>query len=786
MDPAGYADDVLLPEGAAIRAIKDKLKAVFRWVQAKAVKEEDSGRFRGWLNPATGEFDPAVIGPENVLNGEILTVYNDCWRPLGMEGTPMVVLSSLAPGIDTLAAEAALECAAEGLPIMVRAPLPFPPHRYSRASSFTNKGARDQGKRDRLAQLVRRLRRQPGFQKQRDLFEVALDNDLQHDAAAAISEPNETDPVKIADAQRRRRIRYRAAGEFVATHSDLLLTVYDETKDKVGNLRDLTVAGAATIELAKRQGLSYELLAIANNFSWADNGPVLRIPINRGEGSGATACDRPLCFLHPYDTRPAAVPEGEDLHPLWQQKGDLLFRRILSRQQSFNHLEVDPVKLGAALDAMVGGVKALPEGAVQQYCRLLDTLARARKAAGDASGKWDGARIAVLKKLIWAIGIGAVALSMYEHWEEGHGAGEEAVQWINGIQIALLMIGIICVTVSGITFWKYRRSGIEERRHDHRSLAEGLRVQFYWCLAGSGRSVAAEYMQRQRNELDWIRYVIASLTFPYEQWRRRFQRLTKGEKLALLGVVRKGWVGEQKSYFSKAAKKEGILAHGWHLWGWACGAAGLINIVGHLLAELSHSTEHHFHKRGWEVGLILIGLGFLWLPAAERKWVFRGIRPEVEDEQGGHDRPASTFIGHVFGSAVIWSGGMILGGLVLVLTQALANWTDFWPSWHNWWIIWTGAMLVIGGLGLAYSERRLYAEHTRKYAAMEDLFTCADRRLADLLRQYEVDAPDSPEEKRTFQEIQDLLYQLGCEALDENAEWLILHRSRPLEPVLGG
>jgi hypothetical protein len=35
-------------------------------------------------------------------------------------------------------------------------------------------------------------------------------------------------------------------------------------------------------------------------------------------------------------------------------------------------------------------------------------------------------------------------------------------------------------------------------------------------------------------------------------------------------------------------------------------------------------------------------------------------------------------------------------------------------------------------------------------------------------------------------DIQAMLYELGRESLEENAEWLILHRARPLEPFLGG
>jgi hypothetical protein len=34
--------------------------------------------------------------------------------------------------------------------------------------------------------------------------------------------------------------------------------------------------------------------------------------------------------------------------------------------------------------------------------------------------------------------------------------------------------------------------------------------------------------------------------------------------------------------------------------------------------------------------------------------------------------------------------------------------------------------------------------------------------------------------------VQEILFALGLQALNENGEWLILHRARPLEPVLAG
>lgn len=51
------------------------------------------------------------------------------------------------------------------------------------------------------------------------------------------------------------------------------------------------------------------------------------------------------------------------------------------------------------------------------------------------------------------------------------------------------------------------------RRHlDYRALAEGLRVQFFWSVAGVDNWAADAYQRQQRTELNWVRTAIRSLT----------------------------------------------------------------------------------------------------------------------------------------------------------------------------------------------------------------------------------------------------------------------------------
>src|SRR5207342_373532 len=77
-----------------------------------------------------------------------------------------------------------------------------------------------------------------------------------------------------------------------------------------------------------------------------------------------------------------------------------------------------------------------------------------------------------------------------------------------------LLSGILGLGV----FWWHRPCRTEEHDHDYRALAEGLRVQFAWCLAGLNRSAAAHYMERERNELEWIRSALSSLSMPHQRW----------------------------------------------------------------------------------------------------------------------------------------------------------------------------------------------------------------------------------------------------------------------------
>ena len=85
-------------------------------------------------------------------------------------------------------------------------------------------------------------------------------------------------------------------------------------------------------------------------------------------------------------------------------------------------------------------------------------------------------------------------------------------------------------------------------------LAEGLRVQFFWWLAGIHDSVADHYLRKQRGELDWIRQAIRMRTI---QATSDNVRLQPGERFSPSGWHWFSGTGSRTrpQYFERSSRK---------------------------------------------------------------------------------------------------------------------------------------------------------------------------------------------------------------------------------------
>ncbi len=212
---------------------------------------------------------------------------------------------------------------------------------------------------------------------------------------------------------------------------------------------------------------------------------------------------------------------------------------------------------------------------------------------------------------------------------------------------------------------------------DYRCLAEGLRVQIFWHLAGLGDTVADNYLHQVRGELRWIRDALRSISVRLHQISPR------------LDLVRRHWIVDQFEFFDRAAKREEGYESAVFWWSTGLFSFGLV--IAGVLAAL-------------ELGL--------------------GSPPDHE------------------------SAGLIFALLVIAFVSA-------------------GAAAIKG-----YAIKRAYAEHAKQYGRMERVFALARKRL------------ESTDETTPPDRLRGLLLELGREALAENADWILLHRGRLIEPPI--
>jgi hypothetical protein len=83
------------------------------------------------------------------------------------------------------------------------------------------------------------------------------------------------------------------------------------------------------------------------------------------------------------------------------------------------------------------------------------------------------------------------------------------------------------------------------------------------------------------------------------------------------------------------------------------------------------------------------------------------------------------------------------------------------------------ALISLPAIGAAmlhgYIEKRALSEHAKQYSRMGIIFSNARQPLIKMLKD------------RHYQPAQHLIEELGKEALEENGDWVLLHRERPLE-----
>lgn len=235
--------------------------------------------------------------------------------------------------------------------------------------------------------------------------------------------------------------------------------------------------------------------------------------------------------------------------------------------------------------------------------------------------------------------------------------------------------------LAGFVLFKIGERRQWHRKHlDYRALAEGLRVQFYWSLAGVIDVQSAEFaydnfLQKQDVDLGWIRHVMRNVSLsrnrnevPQEDW---------------VDWVIEQWVGDESG-------QTGQLA---------------------------------YYRR--------------------------------KEQEKARKFRRTTYLGRI----ALWVG--ILIAIVLAVTGS-----DMPENQRNLLLVLMGLLPLIAGVRDAYSHKKAEKELIKQYRFMGGILSNARRLL---------DSTNNPQFRRS------VLRALGNAALEEDAEWILMHRERPLE-----
>ncbi|HEY3876159.1 MAG TPA: hypothetical protein VGM92_11840, partial [Candidatus Kapabacteria bacterium] len=417
---------------------------------------------------------------EEILRNEFVRFQSD------YPSTPLVLLSALADGADRLAAQIALTA---GLRLAVV--LPMPAEEYEEDFSVES------------CEEFRALIAQAEYLTELPILAGVTREDIRAHSY-------------------NREMQYASAGAYIASHSTLLIALWDGIElQKIG--------GTSQVVKFRLEGIPEPFAVPRSELDSPDCGPVYHIVSPRISNTHTVS--------RPFGTH-RLFPAGFGSQKEAAQASD----DICARMETFNedaiaHADELKDRFRQSKEYVFSGHarKALHEKLTATLEEDLDFYA----IADVLSQRFQKRTKTTLTLLLTFVFFAAAFFELYS------GPFPEPI-----------MLGLyLCMFLTGYLSHRWAaKNNLQTKYLDYRALAEGLRVQFFWKLAGLNDSVADYYMRKQRSELDWIRNAIRTSTI--EVAHSKEQPLGIDSDRQHLKLVYKHWVEDQAKYFAKAAHRD--------------------------------------------------------------------------------------------------------------------------------------------------------------------------------------------------------------------------------------
>jgi hypothetical protein len=610
--------------------------------------------------------------------------------------SPIVLLSALAEGADRLVARVALAEGAGLIPV-----LPFEQANYE--LDFPDAHSRD------------------------DFRALLLDPRTERIIVAPRLDPAADAPGAARDHQ------YLLAGLFIARNSDVLIALWDGAEAR-------GTGGSADIVAFRQSGrlepddVIRDALALAPEpFRIADapldapqTGLVYHVPVSRSSSA------------------PSTDPSGASwLVPAHYDVSPQLRERFVRSSMSTLHHRDELNREGVAYRARRGGRVASSEASLtagQTTPSTMDTRAPGALASLRATfGVADALAIEHQKSiyrtmvaLFSMIAIATIALVLRNL------AMSEQTERI------CLAAYLLLLALADLAYLRTRRRGSQDRFQDYRAIAEGLRVQFFWRVAGARQDVSDYYLRKQRSELRWIRDLLRVSAL-------RAPMLAAGD----FAAVQRLWVKAQGVYYHGAGNRDG-------------GRRRRQRMIGSALVLLSFGATVKWMIDLADGRVVYIAIAAFAAIVLASHGMFEYAHATSEAEAPTQSSVRDTVVLALLSGAVAvaFYSMLVIGGPIIMrdLPQLSIKSVPF-----DWMLAAIGITALVGTFAHAYANVRAFGEHQKQYERMEELFKDADRAL------------DRAATRGATNDAARVLSDLGCEALAEHADWLLLHRARPIE-----
>jgi hypothetical protein len=451
------------------------------------------------------------------LEDKVRAIFLELHKDYG--ATPLIIVSALAEGADRLAAEVALSVRV-GVRLVV--PLPMPVDLYE--MDF-----------DRVSVLETPTATVVVERNSREEFRALLDR---AEAAVVLKLATGNTLESIAEQGPPRDLQYEAVGKYIARQSQILVALWDGVESNL-------VGGTSSVVRFQKQGVPGAEIC---ELEAPEGFPVYHILTPRQKNPYPLGKALELRKIYP------AVFEQNDA------KAEKYYGKMFARLNEFNKYVADPDSdlaegIVTSRDYLLQDMPQdeLPDGmgaALNRYA-VADALAiRFQKQLLRAQVRvhaWTF--IAFLFFLLFvdlppfyfpSVHLRPFSLRLIQVQEH----------WIG----FLFVSGILLFATIGLSASSGKRA-LDTQHEDYRAMAEGLRVKFFWKLAGVRDQVAEHYLGKQRSELDWIRNGFRGWNVAEAGQNDNVENLPAEEQRDRLGFARKYWIDNQQAYFKGAAER---------------------------------------------------------------------------------------------------------------------------------------------------------------------------------------------------------------------------------------